>query len=134
MNELRFTVHGTPIPQGSKKGYVVNGRAVLVEANKNLKTWRQHVTLTARQAATATGWQSLDGPVKLTAEFHLQRPPSAKFRVWPIVKPDLDKLLRALCDGLSDAGVWTDDNRVCIVVTSKTYANTAGVDVSVQAV
>jgi Holliday junction resolvase RusA-like endonuclease len=32
--------------------------------------------------------------------------------VWPAVRPDSDKLLRAVLDGLTEAGVWRDDGQV----------------------
>ena len=41
---IQAFVPGIPQPQGSKNAYVRGGRAVLVEANKNLPAWRQIVT------------------------------------------------------------------------------------------
>lgn len=47
--------------------------------------------------------------------------------VYVTCTPDLDKLLRAAKDGLTDAGVWTDDSRVVGYAgwptTCKRYAN-----------
>jgi crossover junction endodeoxyribonuclease RusA len=37
--------------------------------------------------------------------------------------PDLDKLVRCICDALTDAGVWKDDAQVCVLVAAKRYTN-----------
>lgn len=58
-------------------------------------------------------------------------------RWWsPGVKPDLDKLCRALLDGMTDGGLITDDARVVGLHAHKRYAsevNPTGVRVSVAA-
>lgn len=70
-----------------------------------------------------SGRQLLDGPIALTALFVLARPsghwgsgarsgvlrPSAP--VMPAVRPDIDKLARAILDGLTGT-VWRDDSQV----------------------
>ncbi len=115
-----LTIHipGEPRPQGSKKAFVRGKRAVLVEANPGLKTWRQTVTLHARKhAGTYTG----ERPLHVTYRFTLTKPKSVR-RWLPWVKPDLDKLLRAINDGLGDAKVWDDDSRITTITASKQYA------------
>lgn len=125
---VTFFIEGTPIPQGSKNAYVRGGRAVLVEANKKLKPWRENVAATARQIGHRF---PKDTPVKLTALFIFERPKSVK-REHMSVKPDLDKLMRALNDGLTDAGVWGDDSRVISMNVRKEYGYPAGVWVSLE--
>jgi crossover junction endodeoxyribonuclease RusA len=117
---LKFTVHGTPAPQGSKKGYVRGGRAVLVESSAAVRPWRQDVTTAAIEAAG--GWTTPDGPVAVHVTFLIRRPASAPRRVWPDRKPDLDKLLRSTLDALTTAGVIADDARVVEISASKVYA------------
>ncbi len=51
-------------------------------------------------------------------EFILPRPKSVK-RIYPAVKPDLDKLVRAVLDGLWPA--WGDDAQVVGLLASKRY-------------
>lgn len=121
MTALIFRVDGVPVPQGSKNGYVINGKAVLVEASKNIKPWRESITLTARGAIKRTGWELADEGVFAAICFYLPKPPSAK-RDYPTVKPDLDKLVRAVLDGCTDAGVWADDSKVLAIAASKHYA------------
>lgn len=125
MPELRITIPGQPQPQGSKNGYLRGGRIVLVESAKGLKGWRKQVAFEAARAAT--GWRipDKDTPIRLSVTFFLTKPKSIK-RIFPTVKPDLDKLLRGLCDGISDSRcVWVDDNQVTLIVASKVYAGAA---------
>lgn len=114
-----FTAPGQPIPQGSKTAFVRGKRAVLVEANPKLKAWRQTVTHHARPHAGAlTG----NRPLHVTYDFYLAKPKSVR-RWLPWVKPDLDKLMRAVNDAISDAGVWDDDGRITTITASKLYAD-----------
>ena len=45
----------------------------------------------------------------------------------PIKPPDLDKLVRAVCDSLTDAEVWEDDAQLVRLTCEKHYVN-AGED------
>lgn len=115
---LTFTVYGIPAPQGSKVSY---GRRV-VDANADrLRPWREAVkyaVLDAREMRLP-----LEGPVVVTATFYLPRPASAPKRiVWPAKKPDLDKLLRACLDGMTDGGAFGDDAQVVRAVAEKRFA------------
>lgn len=132
MSASTFFVAGIPQPQGSKTGYVVGGRAVLADQNRaRLKPWRAQVTETA---AERWGRERLEGAVRLTVTFVLPRPKSVK-RKHPHVKPDGDKLLRALCDGISDAKVvWRDDAQVVQYIVEKVYGDQPGAHVSVEQV
>ena len=52
-------------------------------------------------------------------------------RPLPHVKPDLDKLIRAMNDSLTDARVWGDDGQVTTISARKIYGPTPGAQVSV---
>ncbi len=113
-------VEGIPVPQGSMKGYVRGNRAILTSDNPKLKNWRKSITFAASQANIP----KLEGPVRGRVAFFLPRPKSAPKRViFPVKKPDLDKLVRAVGDGLSDAGVWGDDSQVVDWMISKRFAS-----------
>jgi len=130
-------VNGVPVPQGSKTSFrhSKTGKVVMVDANKNLAAWRALVSARAR-SAWGVDRPPLAGPVIVTALFYLPRPkghygtgrnagvlkPSAP--VYPAVKPDLDKLVRAVFDSLKVAGVWADD-ALCVGLggTGKFYAD-----------
>ncbi|WP_293784150.1 RusA family crossover junction endodeoxyribonuclease [uncultured Aeromicrobium sp.] len=125
---IEFRVYGTPVPQGSKG--IMRGRLVSTN-DADLRRWRATVEQTAREHYTG---EPLTGPVRLTAAFYFARPKyhyrtgkhahelRADAPVWHDKKPDHDKLLRAVCDALTDAGVWRDDSQVAMSHPSKRYA------------
>ena len=118
MIDLWVRVNGEPIPQGSKTARVVNGRAVMWDANPKLKEWRSTITNACLKAAPAM-WEP--GPVAVTIWAIVARPKTAK-RTYPTVKPDVDKLARAILDGITDAAIWADDAQVVELSIRKTYA------------
>ncbi|KAK2701934.1 hypothetical protein QYM36_019435 [Artemia franciscana] len=126
-----FDAVGKPEPQGSKTGFVRGGRAVIVDKNPAaLKSWRAEVARAA-EAAWCYG-APVDGPVRVRAVFVLPRGASVK-RELPSVRPDLDKLARALLDGITDAGcVWGDDAQVVRLDVSKVYGDAPGAHVRVS--
>jgi Holliday junction resolvase RusA-like endonuclease len=115
-----FFVPGVAQPQGSKTAYGVKGRAVVVDKNpKLLKPWRAEIARVAKAHAPSA---RLEGAVRVEATFVMPKPASVK-RAHVSVKPDLDKLARALLDGITDAGnVWKDDAQVVGLVVNKVYA------------
>jgi crossover junction endodeoxyribonuclease RusA len=134
-----LTIHavGLPAPQGSKRGFVVNGRVAMVESSKKVKPWRQDVTAAAQAAATAAGWETPAGPLRVDIVFYLPRPryhyrtgahagelkPNAP--VFVDKKPDKDKLERATCDALTSSGVIRDDAQIAAGLVEKRYADAA---------
>lgn len=127
-DDVTFRVEGIPVPQGSKKGFVVGKRAVLVDDNKNsLKPWRAEI------AKAADLGVRFEGAVAVSAVFYLPRPKSVK-RDLPTVVPDLDKLMRALGDGMKDGGLLRDDSIICDENIKKRYADGCdpGVTVTVR--
>jgi Holliday junction resolvase RusA-like endonuclease len=118
---ISYFIEGEPAPQGSKTGFVKNGRVVMVESSKKVKPWRVAVT---EQTARYMSWETLnplDTPVEIALVFYLPKPKSVK-RQWPSVKPDLDKLIRSTFDGLTTGGLYSDDALVIAVSASKEYA------------
>jgi Holliday junction resolvase RusA-like endonuclease len=123
MRSLAFQVFGDPIPQGSKRAFVVKNRAVVVDDNKaTLRSWRSAVIDAARAELNGEGPEL--GPVRITLMFFLRRPQRPKAGV-PIVKPDVDKLARAVLDGMTDAGVFRDDSQVTTLTARKRYTTEA---------
>ncbi len=117
---LNIFVPGDPRPQGSKR-HVGNG--IMIEASKHVKDWRGDI----RSALTTEGGTPkafFEGEVCVTMVFVLRRPKSAP-KTKPMSaakKPDLDKLIRAVLDAVSSAGLWNDD---CQVVGSPAYKRVA---------
>jgi Holliday junction resolvase RusA-like endonuclease len=114
---ISYFVEGEPAPQGSKNGFVKNGRVVMVESSKKVKPWREAVAWQTKAKVT----EPMTTPVEIALVFHLPRPKTVT-RKWPAVKPDLDKLIRSTFDGLTTGGLYTDDALVIAVSASKQYA------------
>lgn len=124
---VRFTVLGTPVPQGSK----TRTKWGMIEANKQTRPWRDTVAWTAKGAMGPE--PPLLGPVQLSVVFYMPRPKAhygtgknaselkANAPRFCEKKPDVDKLLRALCDAMTTAGVWRDDSQVVSVTATKRY-------------
>lgn len=138
---LVINVTGLPAPQGSKRGFVVNGRVVMKESSAKVKPWRQDVVTAVEQTLNdpyvTAGPVPLTGPVDVRVDFYLPRPryhfrtgarahelkPNAPTYVDK--KPDTDKLLRSTLDGLTSSGVIRDDAQVASLTGVKRYADAA---------
>lgn len=130
MNEVTFRVDGVPIPQGSKTIAKGGGKVWMRDANAaKLKPWRAKIA-----AAAAAQNVHFDCPLTVEAWFYMPRPKRPRWDV-PAVKPDADKLGRALLDGLTSGNLIKDDARVCDPLFRKRYAddvNSVGVVVTVK--
>lgn len=139
---VHFVVHGQPRPAGSKKAYVVGGRAIVVDANPASKPWKQEVT----SAALAELFGEMlvepslplfpDGAVFLRMRFTLKRPKTHRRADGTLKtdaphfhtnRPDALKLARAVEDALS--GVVYRDDAQTIPVAWKVYGDVEGVEV-----
>lgn len=115
--QLRLFVPGRPAPQGSKdfKGFSKTGKAILKESSDAVGPWRERVALAAASAILAEGLPVLAKEFSIAASvtFVMPRPAGAPKRSTPpaVKRPDLDKLARAILDGLTDV-VWIDDSQV----------------------
>jgi Holliday junction resolvase RusA-like endonuclease len=119
---IDLTVEGNPVPQGSFR-HIGNGR--IISANPKLNTWRQTI---ADQIATQTHHRLIEAPIRLQLVFTLNRPKSVStsLRPLPTVKPDLDKLVRAVMDAISlerYCQVIKDDSLVTDLHAAKRYAD-----------
>lgn len=115
-------IEGTPVPQGSKRGYARNGFVSVVEDNKKTNPWRADIHAGLRD--------QLDGeivfpagPVQLELDFVMPRRKTEPKRQTPphIRKPDIDKLVRAVLDAVKGL-LYSDDSQVVGVRTSKRTA------------
>lgn len=112
---VQFWIGGEPAPQGSKK-YV--GRGIMIESSKKLPAWRKNIENTVRN--TYKG-EPIDRPVTVKAVFFMPKPKKPRFNE-PATPPDLDKLQRALGDGLQKGGLLKDDSRIVCWESAKRYA------------
>ena len=121
---IKFIVDGQPIPQGSMK--VINGYVIHSQGSA-LAAWRSAIGLSAKAAGAKPHLE----PVEIDIVFTMARPRTVT-RSEPSVAPDLDKLIRAVLDGLT-AVAYRDDGQVTRITASKIYGERPGVSVSVGA-
>lgn len=129
MSRFTFEVAGVPFPQGSKK--LANGH--LIDDNPaKLKAWRDLVATEALLAKTAARWGTriIDEAIDVELLFRFKRPKSVT-RPYPSVKPDLDKLERAVLDAITGVLI-VDDALVVDLSSKKRYAPDAGLVVTLR--
>lgn len=123
-----FFVPGQPATKGSTRSFrhQHSGAIVTMADCKRLKAW----TVLARNAALAAGVQQTTQPVGVVCFFYFERPkfhrgvrglrPSAPR--WHVVKPDVDKLARAVLDALTGIAYY-DDSQVVDIICQKYFAD-----------
>lgn len=125
---ITIKVYGMPAPQGSKRHV---GHGIMVESSKAVGPWREAIRHETQQHDGGFG---RGVPVSVDIQFYLPRPkghfgtgrnadrlkPSAPSR--PAGPPDIDKLERAVLDGIVAGGALHDDGQVAHVEKDKWYA------------
>jgi len=140
---LNIHVLGVPRPQGSMKAHVLPNGKVAMRYPPAVFEWRR----TIQQAVAELEESPVHGAVRLRLGFDLPRPidhflpvnskrsvpevnPSAPAH--PTVAPDLDKLVRAICDAITDTGLWRDDSQVVMITAAKRYSSPPGVHIAIE--
>ena len=137
-DSISFRIVGNPTPKGSLTR-MPNGamlQAGTTASRKRFSEWRTDIK---DAAVIAMGERSPSkSAIRILVEFALPYPQSSirKYQMgwWPAVKkPDVDKLLRALMDGLTKV-VWYDDSQVIYVTVNKVYAweGTTGATITID--
>lgn len=124
----KIVVPGEPATQGSKNYY--RGRPI--ESSKGLPVWRRAVRDCTR--AERGPAPPLEGPARVDLVFRFRRPAEHYRRgrfadllrdtapAYPVYQHDLDKLARAVLDGMTAGGAFTDDGQVVTLTARKEYA------------
>ena len=125
LTSFSYFIEGVPVPQGSKS---VSRSGHLYDVNaKTLKPWRKLIAETIRAKDPDV---VIDAPVSLSVVFYFPRPKShfnksglkSSAPTSMQTTPDLDKLLRAVGDGVAtDAGLLKDDSRIVSINAEKRY-------------
>jgi len=138
--KIDFFVAGTPKAQPRVKAFVRGGHAGVYTPD-SAESWKQAV----RQQAVANAPESVVAhPVRVSMGFFLPRPKAhhkrdgsvkANSPVWHCKKPDLDNLIKAVIDAITDTQrVWLDDSQICQISATKSYAlNASGCSVRIDA-
>jgi Holliday junction resolvase RusA-like endonuclease len=103
------------LPKGSDRPIVTS------TSGKGLKDWEHDIRTLAAAERLHSGL--FDGPTQVFLHFFLPKPLSAPKRLtWQTKKPDLDKLIRSVLDGLTPV-VLKDDAIVVRIVATKGFAD-----------
>ena len=131
MSSWTFKVPGKPIPKGSARSFAIKrsgqytGKTATFQTNAGkLALWEAKIQFSAQRAGV-----ELLPAATVIATFFLKRPKAhvgarglrPRAPLVPVVKPDLDKLIRALLDGLTGVA-WVDDSQVVSITAQKEYA------------
>lgn len=114
---VSFFVAGTPVAQGSTRGFIKGSRVVITSTAKGLKKWRKAI-----EEAAEKKWgvrNPTDKPVSVELVFFVPRGKTVS-RTRPAVRPDLDKYVRAVLDSLTDI-LFDDDGQVIHIIARKDY-------------
>ena len=129
---IHFVAFGLPSPGGSKNAFrnPHTGRIVVVDAGgKKTRTWRTVVAHAAKIAMA--GGELMQPPLSLVIEFRMPRPKwhyksngliKDDAPYFPIVRPDLTKLLRSTEDAMTGI-VWHDDSQIVEQNIHRTYSS-----------
>jgi Holliday junction resolvase RusA-like endonuclease len=138
-----FECAGIPVGQGahsiSKSGHIY-------ETSKGHKSWRQELVEAAKMAKPEV-FEMITAPVEVVVTFVFPRPKShygTGKTTAGVVKggaprvhtsfPDLDHLLRCLCDSLELSGLIKNDNQICSLRSEKIYGVDPGAYVMITEV
>jgi Holliday junction resolvase RusA-like endonuclease len=133
---ITFFVPGQPVAKGRPiAGRGFNGRTTLRTPGKTA-AYEGLIALAANAAIQAP----LQGAIELSLTIGVQIPASvskkrqaamAEGRIAPTKKPDLDNVVKALCDGMNGIA-YADDAQIVAMTVRKVYATTPGVAVELK--
>ena len=130
---IEFAVYDlAPVPQGSGSCIPLTKKdgtrrcQYVPSSPPRLANWRGYVRACAQDEYHG---KPLTEGVGVTLRFRLPKP-KRTVRERPTVRPDLDKLVRAVLDALSGV-CFEDDAQVLSLYTSKRYSDRPGVDISI---
>lgn len=123
---ISFEVEGRPRQQGSMRSPAAG---VVLHDSVNLKGWRQAVAVRCREVFKGLPHA---GPVQLSLYFTFSTPRLHRGKTQKTTAPDLDKLIRAVCDGLTGV-LYVDDAQVFHVEAEKAWSAEVPQGVGVEA-
>lgn len=138
LQSITFFVPGQPVAKGRPiAGRGFGGRTTLRTPEKTVA----YEGLVAHACAQAMeGAPPFSGPLELSLQINVQIPASwSKKRqqaaqdgdIAPTKKPDLDNIVKALCDGMNGVA-YADDAQIVQMSVRKVYSTTPGAHVVVR--
>ena len=107
---------------------MIGGQARVIEGSSKTgrekhKSWREGVTMAARDWLRENPQPPLSEPIRMTVDFLFPLPSSDAFRTRHIVKPDAGKCARTTEDALVVGGLLKDDSFIFDTRITKRYAH-----------
>ena len=139
LRHVEFKVIGQPVPQSGMRAFnTPAGTRLTTTGGAGLKEWRTQLAEAAHERRTLLG--VLTGPLGLDVTFRFRMPQSRLKRQRELlviphaVRPDLDKLVRAVFDGLKTGGLIVDDAQIASLTTFKceVLEDWVGVDIRLR--
>ena len=127
---MKIFITGNPVPQGRPRFYRRGNHVGVYDPIKS-KSWKEVV----REQAVSQGAVIVEGALRMTLSFHMQRPKSlSKKVIHHTKKPDLDNLIKGIKDALKSV-CYHDDSQIVMLVSTKIYSKiTPGVDIEIYPV
>ncbi len=137
MKSVYFAVYEKAVGQPRPRA-CIRGRHAGMYDPGTANDYKTAVKKAAREAASG---HVFDGPVHLSVAVVFERPkshlrangdtkPSAP--TFHVSKPDLDNIVKAVEDAITDSGIWTDDSLVVRITASKRWGqgNITGITIT----
>jgi len=135
--EVAFVVYGKPVQKGSVRAFVarkkgeVGGRAIVVQQNdRSLRDWEGAIRQAAQRYAATGFFLHEKEAVEIEFWFYFTRPQSKSKAAPMVVKPDYDKLARAVSDAIQTV-LFKDDCQITDAAIHKRYVNDSASHVKV---
>lgn len=98
---------------------------MIASNDKALKAWRESVALAVQKERNRLqDVVQFSGAVRLDVQFCVERVKAAKDRAYPVTPYDLDKLIRAIGDGISvNCDLLVNDSQIVVISASKVFAD-----------
>lgn len=131
-----ITVRMAGIPQGSHKAFIVKtksgmNRAVVTNSNK-ASLYEERIAIAEEYTHAEGERYDSKTPIALTIEFGYIKPKSKPKKVKHMtVKPDIDKLTRAVLDALTGVA-YEDDSQVVSLDVRKIYSESEYIKIGVN--
>jgi Holliday junction resolvase RusA-like endonuclease len=139
MTTIRLTVPGEPRGKGrprfARRRQKGGGIYLASIANPETEMYENLIAVFAKNAGAIVA----EGPVSLRIAAHVGIPPSASKKrqaamragiVRPTKKPDLDNIVKAVCDGLNKVA-WKDDVQVVTLVLEKHWSDEPRLEIEI---
>ena len=135
---LLFIVPGEPVAQPRHRVRRIGKRSMVYLPSKH-PVHGYKAAIRAAFTGAVGEWPTITGAVHLSVYLQFEMPKSWSDKkrkqlqgVKHTGKPDLDNVLKAVCDALTDCKVWQDDRQVAAIYMSKRWAEAGRTGIRIE--